>query len=167
MGRARVDRDGFDKAFDRLWPMARTAAYRVLGDVGAAEEVASEALSRAFARWGKLVGTEHLDAWVLRVAINVAIDRTRRRRTPVLVTEPASPEDLSVLRLALTEALRALPARQREAVALRYLTDLREQDVATTLGISASAVKTHVHRGLAALRERLGEAPVEEVLHRV
>lgn len=162
----RTDPGGFDEAFDRLWPRARVAAHRILGDVGAAEDVASEALARAYARWTRLAGADHLDAWVLRVAINLAIDRTRRRVAPVEVGARASDEDVVVLRLALAEALRSLPTRQREAVALRYLTDLREQDVATTLGISPSAVKTHVHRGLAALRERLGDAPVEEVLHR-
>lgn len=164
--RGRAKPGDFDEAFDRLYPRARAAANRILGDVGAAEEVASEALARAYVRWSKLSSADHLDAWVLRVALNLANDRTRRRPIRVALGGTASLEDVVVLRLALAAALSALPTRQREVVALRYLTDLREQDVAVMLGISPSAVKTHVHRGLAALRERLGETSVEEALQR-
>jgi RNA polymerase sigma factor (sigma-70 family) len=55
----------------------------------------------------------------------------------------------------LVRALRALPRRQREVVALRYLADRPEAEVADLLGCSAGAVKQHAHRGLAALRARL------------
>ena len=54
----------------------------------------------------------------------------------------------------------ALPQRQREAVALRYLADLEEAEVSRALGISASTVRTHVQRGLAGLREVLGPKEV-------
>ena len=49
----------------------------------------------------------------------------------------------------------SLPARQREVLALRYYLDLSEAEIADTLGISAGSVKTHAHRGLATLAERL------------
>jgi RNA polymerase sigma factor (sigma-70 family) len=52
-------------------------------------------------------------------------------------------------------ALRALPERQREVLSLRYYLDLSEAEIAATLGISPGSVKTHAHRGLAALTERL------------
>ena len=52
-------------------------------------------------------------------------------------------------------ALRELPERQREVLALRYYLDLSEAEIAATLGISAGSVKTHAHRGLAALTDRL------------
>ncbi len=52
-------------------------------------------------------------------------------------------------------ALRSLPDRQREVLALRYYLDLSEAEIAATLGISAGSVKTHAHRGLATLAERL------------
>jgi RNA polymerase sigma factor (sigma-70 family) len=51
--------------------------------------------------------------------------------------------------------LRALPARQCECLALRFYLDLSEAEIARTLGISQGSVKTHVHRGLATLAERL------------
>lgn len=52
-------------------------------------------------------------------------------------------------------ALRTLPERQREVLALRYYLDLSEAEIAATLGISPGSVKTHAHRGLAALTDRL------------
>ena len=55
-------------------------------------------------------------------------------------------------------ALRALPTRQRECLALRYYLGLSEAEIAETLGISAGSVKTHTHRGLGALEKTL-EAP--------
>jgi DNA-binding CsgD family transcriptional regulator len=65
-------------------------------------------------------------------------------------------DDPTVLRLALAAALRRLPKRQREVIALRYLTDLCEADVALALGIAPATVRTHVHRALVHLRSRLG-----------
>ncbi len=56
----------------------------------------------------------------------------------------------------LTAALQTLPLRQRQVVVLRYYTDLSEQQTADTLGITTGAVKSHAHRGLAALRHVLG-----------
>ena len=55
----------------------------------------------------------------------------------------------------MLDALRALPARQREVLALRYYLDLSEADIAATLGISRGAVKSHASRGAAALRTLL------------
>jgi RNA polymerase sigma factor (sigma-70 family) len=54
--------------------------------------------------------------------------------------------------MALCDALRSLPARQREVVILRYVTDLSQEDVASALGISTGAVKQHAARGCAHLR---------------
>ena len=55
-------------------------------------------------------------------------------------------------RRAVLDALRPLPDRQREVLALRYYLDLSEADIADTLGISRGAVKSHASRGVAALR---------------
>jgi RNA polymerase sigma factor (sigma-70 family) len=65
--------------------------------------------------------------------------------------------------MALVAALRSLPRRQREAVALRYLSGLSDAEVAQSLGVSPSAAKTHVTRGLDALRRQLGPTFDREV----
>ena len=111
--------------------------------------------------WPRLREASYVDGWVLRVAANLAIDATRRR--PLRLTPRTLPaeDDAVALRLALVAALRHLSRRQREVIALHYLSDLSEADVAIALGISEGSVKTHTSRGLAALRQRLGDT--EEV----
>jgi RNA polymerase sigma factor (sigma-70 family) len=61
-------------------------------------------------------------------------------------------------RREILDALRELPDRQREVLALRYYLDLSEADIANALGISRGAVKSHASRGVAALRNLLEEA---------
>ncbi len=149
-----VPRD-FETAFERLFPRAELLALRILGNQAEAEDVAAEALARAYARWSRLRELPYVDGWVLRVAANLAID-TLRRRGRRLMVEAAPVDDPVVLRLALSAALRSLPRRQREVIALRYLTDLGEAEVALALGIAPATVRTHVHRALVQLRGRLG-----------
>ena len=149
----------FRAAYVELFPLAFRVAVRLVGDVSTAEDVAAEALARAYARWEHVENLPYRDAWVLRVASNVAIDVTRRRRrrvAPVAVAE-ADPSDAAATRVALVAALRALPDRQRDVVVLRYLSDLPEEAVAASLGISAGTVKTHLSRGLTSLRRLLGD----------
>jgi RNA polymerase sigma factor (sigma-70 family) len=159
-----VREDGsFEAAFDELFPRAVRLANRLLGDRAAAEDVAAEALARAYARWSKVGGLPYRDGWVLKVATNLAIDRLRRR-PPDLTPPPAEVfEDAVHVRLALNAALLTLAPRQRQAVALRYLGGLSDKEVALALGISLGSVKTHIHRGLNGLRTRLG-AGLEEVV---
>lgn len=61
------------------------------------------------------------------------------------------------LRAPVIAALRTLPARQREALALKFYADLSEAETAAAMGVSTGSVKTHVHRGLAALEKLLEE----------
>ena len=157
--------EGFEAAFDDLLSRALSAARRILGPGAAAEDVAAEAMARTYAHWPKVSGLAYREAWVVRVAANLAIDVIRRRRsqleTPAIV--PSS-ENATVERMALLAAVRRLPRRQREVVVLSYLSDIAEADVARLLGISNGSVKTHLHRGLAALRTNLGAEPEERSL---
>lgn len=153
----RVMRDeSFEAAFDHLLARALAAARRILGDTPRAEDVAAEALARTFARWDTVRDLPYREAWVVRVAANLAIDVVRKRQTPVHPgAVVASTEDASVDRLAVLSAVRRLPRRQREVIVLAYLSDVAEADVARVLGISNGTVKTHLHRGLSALRKSL------------
>jgi RNA polymerase sigma factor (sigma-70 family) len=97
--------------------------------------------------------------------MNLARSRMRRRLVARRRVEPvsavsASPEEHAVLlsdQQDVLDAVRALPRRQRECIVLRYYLDLSEAEIASTLGISAGSVKSHSHRGLAALARRLEE----------
>jgi RNA polymerase sigma factor (sigma-70 family) len=146
--------DDYDEFFRGVIERAVRSAERVLLDHHAAEDAAVEALARAHARWSRLRHDPHREAWVLRVAINVAIDahRKRQRFHRTVAASPARAfEDHAVDQLSLTRAIGRLPARQRDAISLRYLADLPEQDVATAMAVSVGTVKTHVHRGLRTL----------------
>lgn len=157
-----ADREGFEAAFDGLFDRATRLGTRLLGDRAAGEDVAAEALARAWLHWRRIARLPHRDAWVLRVATNLALDLLRRR-PPALAARPGpDPADAVAVRLALADALRALPKRQREVVVLRQLADLPEAEVATALRLRPGTVGTHLHRGLAALRTRLTD-PTEEV----
>lgn len=154
----------FTTAFQVLYPRARRLAQRILGDRTAAEDVAAEALARAYAHWQRIGGSAaYRTGWVLRVTTNLAIDGVRGRNRPAAdLTEAHLPtvadvQDGLTLRLTLIQALRTLPRRQREAVVLQYLAGLSQAEVARTLEISPGSVARHVHRGLAALRVQLQE----------
>jgi len=157
MGRLSDAQDrSFEEAFDELFRRATASARRILGDVSRAEDAAAEALARAYSRWDEIEHLAHRDAWVLRVAMNLALDQTRRKVPWLRVIRIDDRSDEAALRLALVAALGTLPKRQREAIALRYLTDLPEAEVAAALRVSVGTIKTHLHRGVASLRERLG-----------
>ena len=154
---AAVDR-GFESFFRAQLPRARQVAYRILGDFTEAEDAAAEAFARAHASWRRVGRLPHRDAWVLRVASNVAIDTLRRRRAPQLERDvtASTHEDGAILQLSLVHALGSLPRRQREVITLRYLVGHSEAEVAADLGVSAGTVKKAVHRGIATLRAQLG-----------
>lgn len=149
--------DAFREAFPVLYASAGRVALRILGDHEAAQDVAAEALARAYERWTKVSELPYRDAWVLRVAANLAIDSVRRKRPVVEHPRPLEAEERAAVHLVLVRALEKLSRRQREVVALRYLNDLSEDDVAAALGISGGSVKTHLRRGLENMRRTLGD----------
>ena len=145
----------FDEEFDRHFARAYRSALRLLGDPHLAEDAASEALARALVRWKKVGNLPHRDAWIVRVAINCSIDILRRRRDQLigeLTDAPApDPDDVLVFRSLLV----SLPKRQREVIALRYVADLHDAEIAALLQISVGSVKQHGARALASLRALL------------
>lgn len=147
----------FEEAFEDLYARAYGVAYQLLGRRSESEDVAQETLARAFVRWRKV--RTYAEAWVVRVAGNLAIDTWRRlqRVDTAAATErrgATSPEPTGQ-RVDLHRALNALSRRQREVIVLRFLADLPEADVAKALGCSVGSVKQHASRGLATLRTTL------------
>lgn len=137
-------------------------ATRILRSVDEAEDVAAETLARLYVDWGKLDGQPWLDAWVVRVATNLSIDRVRRLRRRLPTVAPNERGELEV-RMDLASAVARLPRRQRQAVSLRYFGDLAEADVAALMDVSVGTVKRHVHRGLEHIRHQLGDAWLQEL----
>jgi RNA polymerase sigma-70 factor (sigma-E family) len=159
-----MDEDGrvlagdFDSFFRGVFPKAVAVAQRITGDRGSAEDAAVEALAKAHVRWKRIGGQPWREAWVYKVAVNQAIRKLPRPIPAEPAPAAGDPADHVAIRQTLTAALRRLPRRQCEVIVLRYLLDFSEAEVAAALGVSHGTVKTHLHRGIAAIRKSLGPA---------
>jgi len=156
MAAVRAYDDEFKAAFARLYPSAGRVALRIVGNQAAAEDIAAEALARAYERWRKVRTLPYRDAWVLRVTTNLAIDWVRKKRPEQREPRPLHIEERVALHVALVRALQMLSRRQRDVVVLRYIGDLSEHEVSAALGLAPGSVKTHLRRGLERLRLLLG-----------
>jgi RNA polymerase sigma-70 factor, ECF subfamily len=156
-----ADTEGFEEFYVATVGRLVGQLFPVTGDLHEAEEVVQEAFARASTRWGRLRDYDLPEAWVRRVAMNLAADRHRRRRRQVAALQregpPPSVPPVSVEALALVHALGTLPVRQRQAIVLHYLVDLPVEEVAATLGARAGTVKSWLARGRRTLAARLGE----------
>ncbi len=142
-------------AYPRLVGLART----ILGRDDGAEEIVQEAFVRTLARWGDVRDHDDPLPYVRSAVVNLCRSRFRRKVVPLRPagTEPSAEATAAsnARREAVLAALAALPVRQREVVALRYFGGLSTAETARELSIAEGTVKAHLHRGLAALRERL------------
>ena len=139
-------------------------ATLLTGNREAAEDLVQASLLKLYQVWSRIDTSAEPDAYLRRIIVNTRRSWWRARRwqeTPVPeVPEPAAGEDAAerhVLGALVRQALARLPRQQRAVLVLRYWEDLPEAEVASLLGCSAGAVKTHAHRGLRALRESLGD----------
>jgi RNA polymerase sigma-70 factor, ECF subfamily len=139
----------------------------VTGDLHEAEEVVQEAFARASVRWAWLGDYDLPEAWVRRVALNLAAERARRLRRQaralLRLGPPPQVPAASAEALALLEALRTLPMRQRQAIVLYHLVDLPVEEVSRLIGVRPGTVKSLLARGRRALANRLSDA--QEVLN--
>jgi RNA polymerase sigma-70 factor (sigma-E family) len=152
----------FRAFYERMHDRALRTARRLVGIEAVAEDLSAEALARAYARWHQVRSHPNPDAWLLRVVGNLAIDHVRRERRsgPQPQGEAAAPDrtdDHAVLRVDLARAVHKLSGRQQEVVVMRYLADLSEDEVATSLGMSTGSVKTHLSRASGRLRNHMAE----------
>ena len=173
---ARHDMWTSDEAVSRLFAVHYRELVRlavlILREDGAPEEVVQDAFVRLHTRWHRLLDPDKALAYLRASVVNGCRSALRRRavsdryRRTVAVGEggrldryiESSAEEATIDRLtagALLEALRTLPIRQREAVVLRYYVDLSEAEMAETMGCSRGAVKSHLSRGISALRIRV------------
>lgn len=124
------------------------------------EELAQEALVRAWERWPEVGAMEAPEAWTFRVGMNLANSAFRRRlaerralaRTGGPVAASSDPDVAGAT--AVREAVAALPPRQRAVIIARYFLDQSVDDTAALLGCAAGTVKATTSQALAALRTR-------------
>jgi DNA-directed RNA polymerase specialized sigma24 family protein len=131
--------------------------YGVTGDFAEAQDVVHEAFARALAHPGRMRHVDNPEAWLRRVALNVA--RSRHRRRVVFdrlarggrLHDPGHAPPLSPDHVALVAALQTLPPATRETVVLHHIADLPVAEVAAVLGCSVDTVKSRLVRGRRAL----------------
>jgi RNA polymerase sigma-70 factor (ECF subfamily) len=136
----------------------------VTADRAAAEDAVQEAFGRLWKQWDLLSSYDKPEAWVRRVAVNVAVSRWRRLRRlrPLGDTDPTAPEDDAAGRYDMQCALRKLPVKQRHALLLHHVVGLPVAEVAREMGAPPGTVKSWLFRGREALHRSLG---IEEAPH--
>ncbi|HEY2508594.1 MAG TPA: SigE family RNA polymerase sigma factor [Streptosporangiaceae bacterium] len=143
--------------------LVRLAAL-LLRDVATAEEVVQDSFVAMHGGWRRLRDNDKALSYLRQSVVNrsrsvlrhrVVVDRNAPKPSPDM---PSAEQGAIALleRSAVVSALRKLPARQREALVLRYYADLTEAQIATAMGISRGAVKSHTARGISAMRGVLG-----------
>ncbi len=142
--------------------LVRLAAMLVR-DAGTAEEVVQDAFVAMHGGWRRLRDPDKALSYLRQAVVNRSRSVLRHRA----VVEKYAPKGLpdapsaeagaigELERSAVVDALHRLPARQREALVLRYYADLSEAEIAATMGISKGAVKSHTARGMSAMRNVL------------
>lgn len=139
----------------------------LVGNLAVAEELAQEALARAWMSWWRVRRYDNPEAWLHRVAVNLAMSHFRRRaaerRATARLDDPADAvEDTDVASaVALRAALARLPERMRTAVVLRFYVDLPYAEVASRMRLAEPTCRSFVNRALERLRHDLQAIPEE------
>ncbi|WP_375503573.1 SigE family RNA polymerase sigma factor [uncultured Jatrophihabitans sp.] len=150
------------------WSTLMSIGLAVAGSRAEAEDLVQTALTNAFVRWRRIHRDQAL-AYLRRSILNANVSRWRRHGGAELtvadvpeVEPPRAVHDGIDDRQTLLPLLRALPPRQRAVLVLRYLCDLPDAEIAETLDISSTTVRSQAFRGLATLRT-LATLPTSEV----
>lgn len=165
------DVSDFDSWVAARGPALLRLAYTLTGSRVDAEDAVQDALARALPRWERISAADDVDAYVRRMVVNAHTSwwrRWRRKEIPVAEVRVAEcapgPEDGPAAdeRQAIWQACGRLPEAQRTAVVLRYYEQLEYAEIAALTGVAEGTARSRVSRGLAALRDDLGEQQEEE-----
>jgi RNA polymerase sigma-70 factor (ECF subfamily) len=161
--------DAFRQLLERYQQYAYALAFRIVFGDDRAREIVQESFIRVWQNLGRFDSSRKFSTWLYAIVVNLAYDgiRADRRRLGMFSSfsgeeaEPASGSDLqeSVSNRDLAERIRRLtaelPPKQRMVFVLRDLQDLSVQEVAETLGMSASSVKANLCYARQQIRKRL------------
>jgi RNA polymerase sigma factor (sigma-70 family) len=126
------------------------------------EEAFQEALIAAFRHYGELRDPAAVGGWLFSIARHKIVDIERSRASTAIrsddLEEQAAPsQDPDATTGGVWSHVAALPAKQREALTLRYLADLSHADIAQAMGTTAEAARRNVFEGLKRLRKELAD----------
>lgn len=152
----------FDDFFTAEYRRVVALAFVLCGRRSVAEECAQDAFVAAFRHWERIASYDDAAAWVRRVAANLATSVLRRRAREAralgrLMLRRERPAEILPFDEDFWAAVRALPRRQAQCVALHYLEDRPVVEVAAVLDIAPATVRVHLHDARRALATALHE----------
>jgi len=163
----RGSHDAFRVLVQRHMRRAYDVAYFILGNHNDADDVTQEAFVKVHRSLARFRGESEFGTWLFRIVRNCALNRlkqTKRRQKREVELSVADREMVSVnagikgsddTRIHIERVLHELPTLQRAVVMLRHLNGLSTRQVSKILSCSEGTVKTHLHRGLKKMRDRL------------
>ena len=169
------DLDAFAEIVRRHERRLRIVLVRILGDTRDVEEAVQDAFVQVWRNLDRYRGEAAFFTWLYRIGVNAALARTRRKEHALTDLDslegeraadagrdalPESAAETHDLRARILAALTELPFEHREAVVLRDLAGLSNEEVAAALDLSLAAAKSRIHRGRLQLRELL--EPLED-----
>jgi RNA polymerase sigma-70 factor, ECF subfamily len=152
-----------EQLFHHHWPRAYRAAYLIVHDHAAAEDIAQEAFLAAIRRLDRFDRQRKFGPWLGAIVANRAIDwlraRTARRESGDPGPEPIAPKPSPVGRYSeeILQALAELTPEHRAVVVMRYVLDYRPGEIARALELPRGTVNSRLRRGLDVLEARLRE----------
>lgn len=152
----------FDDFYRKEYAAVVGLAYALSGNRWTAEDLAQDAFLAAHKSWSRISELDKPAAWVRRVVANLAVSAFRRRvaearaLSRIVLRQPPAIGELSADDVEFWRAVRALPRRQAQVVALFYLDDRPVIEVAEILDMAPGTVKKHLYDGRRTLARRLG-----------
>jgi RNA polymerase sigma-70 factor (ECF subfamily) len=176
--------DDFDQVIQTHWPHVFRFALVSVRDRDVAQTIAQDCFVKAYGARGSFRGDASVSTWLLRIAVNLIRDYGRNlrlqfwKRAAVSSVDPAaiegwiagkeaSPEERTLLREQIEAVWRSaevLSPRQREVFLLRFVEDLDLSEIASVTGLTVGSVKTHLHRAVGTLKQRLGDKYASSIL---
>jgi RNA polymerase sigma-70 factor (ECF subfamily) len=139
-----VDADEFEAWYRDEYGRVFASVLVVCGDRSLAADVTDEAFVRAFERWPRVRAMRSPTGWTFAVARNL-VRRSRRRAARERLAAPAPELVAPEIDFAIWDAVRSLPKRERELVALRYVAGLTEPEIGSALGLAVGTVSRGLH----------------------
>jgi RNA polymerase sigma-70 factor, ECF subfamily len=153
--------DALEELFRRHWRRAHRAAFLMVHDSGAAEDIAQESFLAAIRALDRFDWRRPFGPWLHRITVNRAIDFARARalrgeRALPDAPDPVAPESAAISD-EVVRGLAELSPEHRAVVVLRYLLDYTPGEIGEMLGLPRGTVNSRLRRGLDRLRPLIGE----------
>ncbi|WP_017754723.1 RNA polymerase sigma factor SigW [Calidifontibacillus oryziterrae] len=171
------DQNAFAEIVELFKDKVYQLCYRIVGNAHDAEDLAQEAFIRAYVNINSYDTNRKFSTWIFRIATNLSIDRLRKKKpdyfldaevegtegltmySQIASEEPLPEESVENLEFQqwIQQEINELPVMYRSVIVLKYIEELSLKEISEILDLPIGTVKTRIHRGREALRNRLRE----------